>query len=88
MRVLLDELRPEIGLPGQDHAFGSRRCGTGIIGPLQRPCETEEIAGMHHAHDDLLTVMGHLRYLQAAVDEQEEMRGRPALLENGFARRH
>ncbi len=81
-------MRPEVRLPGKDHAFGGRGRGTGIIGPLQRPGETEEITGMHHTHDDLLAIVRDLRHLQAAVNEQEEMLGWLALLKDGFARRH
>lgn len=88
MRILLDELRPEIRRPGKSKAFGCGGRSAGIIRTLQRLCKSKEVAGMDDAHDDLLTVLGDLGHLQPPVEEQEKACGSLTLLENSIALRH
>ncbi|MCY1376391.1 hypothetical protein D9M69_638780 [compost metagenome] len=83
--ILLNEIVPKLRRPGQNNAFGNGHCSAGIVAALQSLSEAEQIAGMNHANNDLLSVRCYLIDLEATVKQQKEQDGIVALLKNGFA---
>ena len=71
--ISLNEFWPHLCGPGQNNALSSSKCRTRIVLSLKRLGKTEQIPGMHHTHDDLLTGARHLGDLETAMQEEKEI---------------
>ncbi len=69
--ILLDEIVPKLRRPGQNNAFSNSHCGAGIVCALQSLGKAEQIAGMNHANNDLLSVRCYLIDFEATVKQQK-----------------
>ncbi len=87
LRILLDNAAPDFVGPAHEHAFcrGHRRAR--IVVALQGLGKAEQITRMHHAHNDLGPFRRHLGDLEAAMQQQEEVRRLLALFEHGLTDR-
>jgi hypothetical protein len=84
--MALQQPGPHPHRPAQRAALDDGGGGAGIVEPGEGLGDTEQVARIDHADDDLLSLAGHLRDPQPAADEDEEVSGLLALLEDHVTR--